>query len=121
MHFEDKRKFRKILYSRVTLVILSLLIILLAHATYGIYSKERQSAAEYAAAKDAYDDLVSRQAALTSEVNTLGTSAGVEEEIRTRFGMAKPGETVVTVIAAPTSTASQGGGQSLWQTLFGWL
>ena len=45
-----------------------------------------------------YESLKSRKDMLESEINRLKTDGGIEEEIRGKFNVAKPGETVVTVI-----------------------
>ncbi len=121
LDFQQKRKIRKVLYSRLTLALLAVAIFFLARSTYHIYSKEALSEENYASVKKAYDDLTTRQATLGKEIDRLGTDAGVEEEIRTKFSVAKPGETIVTVVNSTSSPdAGRATGQkSLWQRFLG--
>ncbi len=104
--FQQKRKFNKFLYSKVTLVILFILVIILAKATYSIYQKYKISSDSYAVVKKDYDSLKDRNNMLNSEINRLKTDTGIEEEIRSKFNVAKPGETVVVVINGSSSTST---------------
>lgn len=119
--FQQKRKIRKVLYSRVTLFFMLVAVVFLARATYHIYTKEQMSAADYAAVEKSYNDLLSRQAMLVSATAKLNTQSGQDEEIRDKFSVAKPGETVVMVInstnTAPTAQGSANTG--LWQRFLG--
>ena len=117
LEFQQKRKFRKVLYSRISIFVLFVAVLFLARATYNIYTKEQMSADDYATVLKNYNDLNARQAMLTSQISKLGTESGQEEEIRSKFSVAKPGETVVMVIGGASSSASSGAttGTSLWQ------
>jgi cell division protein FtsB len=121
LDFQQKKQFNKVVYSKITFVILLILIFFLARSTYDIYKKYRMSADDYAAVKKDYDGLTVRKEMLTSEINKLNTDSGMEEEIRSKFDVAKPGETVVVVIDSTSSTStdqnnSKGG---FWSNLFG--
>ena len=117
LDFQQKRKVRKILYSRFTIFLLLVGVFFLARATYHIYTTEQMSAADYASVLKNYNDLAARQAALSSEVGKLNTEAGEENEIRSKFSVAKPGETEVTVIAGTSgpSASEPATDTSLWQ------
>ncbi len=117
--FQQKKKINKFLYSKVTLVIFFIIIIFLAKATYNIYQKYKLNAENYDTVKKQYDSLNERKDMLNSEIERLKTDTGVEEEIRSRFNVAKPGETVVVVIngsSSGSSTSSQNKGfwASFW-------
>ncbi|MBU6370583.1 hypothetical protein KGQ74_00690 [Patescibacteria group bacterium] len=116
LDFQEKRKVRKVIYSRLTLFVLLVAVILLARATYRIYATEEVSATDYASVLAEYDGLKQRQAVLGSEVSRLGTPVGQDEEIRDKFSVAKPGEAVVVVVGATASAASLAPtSTSLWQ------
>jgi cell division protein FtsB len=118
--FQQKRQIRKVIYSRVTLFVLFVLVILLGRATYDIYIKNQLSQTDYNSVKKEYDDLTSRQAMLDSEIARLNTQAGIEEEIRGRFSVAKPGEEIITVVDdESTGTPESSSDQSLWQKFTG--
>ncbi len=116
VRFSQKRQIRKVMYSRITLFVLFIIVLLLAHAAYSIYGKEQLSAANYAEVKKEYDDLKSRQTVLQSQVDKLNTESGMEEEIRDKFSVAKPGETVVVLVdGTDTAVASSKANKGLWQ------
>lgn len=105
--FQRKKQFKKIAYSKISFIILFLLVLLMGRATYDIYQKYQLSYDNYTGVKKNYDSLKTRQDMLDSEINRLKTDTGVEEEIRSRFNVAKPGETVVTIINGSSSTSTK--------------
>ncbi len=119
LDFQQKRQIKKVIYSRVTIFILFVVVIFLARSTYSIYKKEQLSSANYNETKKEYDSLKERQTMLSSEISSLKTDTGIEEEIRSKFNVAKPGETVVVVVdnTASSTTNSNGQNLSLWQRL----
>jgi cell division protein FtsB len=118
--FQQKRQIKKVVYSRMTILVLFILLIFLAKATYDIYQREQLSIADYGSVKKQYDDLESRQALLNNEIAQLSTQAGVEEQIRDRFSVAKPGEEVITVVdQASTTMPSNTQNEGLWQKFTG--
>ena len=102
------------------MVILFIIIIFLAKATYNIYQKYKLNAENYATVKKQYDSLNARKDMLNSEIGRLKTDNGVEEEIRSKFNVAKPGETVVVVINGSSSTSSQNnsGDKGFWASFW---
>lgn len=117
LDFQQKKKVRKVLYSRITIFLLLVVVIFLARATYNIYSKEKISGQDYATVLKNFNDLKQRSATLSLDINNLSTENGQEEEIRDKYSVAKPGETVVVVLnsTSGTSTVSDGSNKSLWQ------
>ena len=66
------------------------------------------------------DELKSRSNELESRINKLATVSGIEEEIRTKFSVAKMGENMVVVVAddeSKMSTTSQK--NSFWDIIKG--
>ena len=106
MDFQQRRKIKNIVYSKLSFVILFIFIIFLVRANYDIYKKYQISSGDYQITKKEYDGLKSRRDMLDSEINRLKTDTGIEEEIRGKFNVAKPGETVVTIINNSNSTSS---------------
>ena len=119
--FQQKRKVNKFIYSKLTFVVVLVLVIFLGRATYNIYLKSRFSYDNYISVKKDYDNLNSRKNMLESEIGRLKTDSGTEEEIRSKFDVAKPGETVVIVINGSSSSStdiySKGGG--FWSRVWG--
>ena len=69
--------------------------------------------------KKEYDNLQAKQAMLDTQIARLNTQTGVEEEIRDRFTVAKPGEVIVNVIDNSTGTPNSTVDESLWQKFTG--
>jgi len=101
--FQQKKKARKILYSKLSIFILLILVILLGRSTYHIYERKQLSDNDYASVKKSYDNLNAREVMLNSEIARLNTQSGIEEEIRSKFNVSKPGERVITVVNGSSS------------------
>jgi cell division protein FtsB len=74
--------------------------------------------------QDAAEDLsnlTAREKTLSSELYKLDTSQGVEEEIRQKYPLAKPGEEVIVLTAAKASTTTSSGSSSLWDEIVAWF
>lgn len=113
--FQQKRKIRGVMYSKLSILVLLVLIFFLAKATYNLYGKYRVSAGDYTIVKNDYDSLKTRKDMLDSEIDRLRTDNGIEEEIRSKFNVAKPGETVVVIINnSTTSTKDVQQKSDLW-------
>ena len=121
--FQRKKNIRKVIYSRITIFVLFVVVVFLLRAVYDIYKKERVSFKSVASVEENYNDLKDRKNMLRSEIDRLNTDKGIEEEIRSKFSVARPGETVVVIVdnSSNTSTDSESTGQSFWQKIFGWM
>ncbi|MFH1454891.1 MAG: septum formation initiator family protein [bacterium] len=117
--FQQKRQFKKIIYSKITLLILLITIIIVGRGTYNIYEKSRLSVNNFAAVESDYKSLKARKDMLESEINRLKTDNGIEEEIRSKFNVAKPGETVVTIInSSNTPTNTENSTKGFWSNFW---
>ncbi len=118
--FQQKRQIKSVVYSKVFFILFFVLVFFLSKATYNIYQKSKLSSDNYFTVKKDYDSLKVRKEMLESEINRLKTDSGIEEEIRGKFNVAKPGETVVVVInssgstSVDTSNTSKGFWASFW-------
>lgn len=119
MDFQRKRQIKSILYSKLFLVILLVLIFFLGRSTFDIYQKSKLSYNNYIKVKRDYDSIEARKAMLESEINRLATDNGIEEEIRSKFNVAKPGETVVIIIDKnSTSTDVNNTKRDFWSSFW---
>lgn len=96
--FEQKRKVRKILYSRTMIFVLFVVFIFLAHATWNVYQKERLSKRNLEQVAEESRRLQAREDSIRTSVNYLQTDKGVESEIRSKFRAVKAGEQVAIII-----------------------
>jgi len=120
--FQEKRKFRRVLSSRITIAVLLVLIFFVARGTWSVYWKERDSAGSLESAEKTYAELEARQESVSGKIADLKTPRGVEEEIRSRYEVARPGEEVALVIDdAPTSTPAAPENPVWWKELFSWI
>jgi cell division protein FtsB len=102
------------------LVAFVILILFLAKGVYDIYGREQESAKLRSDAEQKMRDLEAQKANLSGEVEKLGSEAGVEEKIRSKFNVAKPGENVVLIVddATTTATSTPGFFASLWAKIW---
>lgn len=96
--FQEKNQLKKRLYSKTSLFLLFLVLILVSKGVYGVYQKERDSRAEVERISAKKAELESRYNDIKSNQETLNTPEGIEAEIRTKFDVAKEGEGVIVVV-----------------------
>ena len=106
--FQQKKQFKKIIHSKVFFLVFLIIIIFLGRSTYDIYQRQKLSATNYTGVKKNYDSIKERKDMLESEIDRLKTDTGIEEEIRGKFNVAKPGETVVTIVDSTSTSAGSG-------------
>ena len=98
LEFQEKRKLKRFLYSKITLVVLIVLIALALNAVWGVYKKQDMTKDNLAKTAATYNSLQDREKILSSEIERLETANGLEEEIREKYGLIKPGEEVIIII-----------------------
>ena len=96
--FYTKRKVKRILYSKFSILLLVGIFFLIAKAGFHLYEKERESASNLRNAKQELGRLKDRQGVLTDEIRRLSTPIGVEQEIREKFKVAKEGEHMIIIV-----------------------
>jgi hypothetical protein len=111
--------FRAILWGGILLGTLS--VALLGVATWDLYHKEEDARMAHQDAAEDLSNLTAREKTLSSELYKLDTSQGVEEEIRQKYPLAKPGEEVIVLTAAKASTTTSSGSSSLWDEIVAWF
>jgi cell division protein FtsB len=123
LEFQEKRKLKKFLYSRVTLIILLIFIILLLKEVIEVYQKQSLTVDNLSKTAVTLEGLRARERMLTSEVERLKTEEGKEIEIREKYGLVRPGEEVITVVDRSGQTDSGGPSveKSFWQKIINWL
>ncbi len=95
--FQQAHFFHKMIYSKVTIVILGALILILLRSTVGLYEKRNDVVVERNKKEEELKD-AERQLSDTKEKKTfLESERGKEEYIRTTFPVVKEGEGVIIV------------------------
>ena len=96
--FHEKRKLRRLIYSKVTIGVVLILCLLLAVSAFKRFEKEREIAAKRAEAEAELATLVEQAKNLEADIARLRNDRGLETEIRDRFDVVKPGEQAVIII-----------------------
>lgn len=96
--FEQKKKIKSRLYSKITIIILGLIFLLLAKACFSVYQKQRDTKEKLTRAEAALTELSDRRTNLQEETARLQSSEGIEEEIRRKFQVSKEGEKVIVIV-----------------------
>ena len=121
VEFNRKKSYRKFIYSPLALFLLLLVFILLLKAVWGVYAKERRSAAYLDREQGEYNRVMDRKKELAQAVDYLKTDRGVEAEIRSKFRVVKEGESVAVIVGdeAPPPALATTTPPTLWQKFTG--
>jgi cell division protein FtsB len=117
LDFQQKRKFRAILYHRVTLVILFILVFFAVRASWGMYQKQRESEMLKNRSLEYKNGLELRQKELDAQIERLNTESGLEAEIRSKFNVAKDRENIVVVVDDKATSTMPSVPKSFWQKI----
>ncbi|MBI3634573.1 MAG: hypothetical protein HY228_03090 [Candidatus Yonathbacteria bacterium] len=115
--FQERKKIRRILYSKITLAFLLIVLIFVSRGTWQIYGKAMRARAEKDKAAQELAEIEMHTAELVKNIERLKSERGIEEEIRHRFPVARAGEEVVVVVDENDKKSKDSetvGGQSLW-------
>ena len=86
------------MYSKITLAVLTVVVVLLLNSVWNIYTKERSTRLTRNNLEREFLALKEREELLRKEIERLKTTRGVEEEIRSKFEVSKDGENVMIII-----------------------
>jgi len=123
LEFQEKRKIKRFFYSRVVLVCLLILVLLLLKMVWSVYEKQALTKDNLAKTATSFERLQEREKMLSSSIDKLKTDNGIEQEIREKYGLVKPGEEVIVVVDGEdgTSSGSVSSEISFWQKVKDWL
>lgn len=96
--FQERRKTRNIIFSWPMIGLLAVFNIAVGARLIGVYSESLRASKEEKAVNHELQVLNEKRGRLEAEVGRLGTDQGVEEELRKRFGVSKPGEEMLVII-----------------------
>ena len=104
--FESQKQIKGRIYSRTTLVILLFIIILTAKGVFGIYLRNAESVTARDDTAMKLKELNKRKELLNTEISKLNQDDGVDQEIREKFNVIKPGENVVLIVQDEVATST---------------
>ncbi|OGG44302.1 hypothetical protein A2841_02235 [Candidatus Kaiserbacteria bacterium RIFCSPHIGHO2_01_FULL_48_10] len=95
-------------------------LIMIANGTWHVYQKQREAVYEYELQAEALASLEARNESLKQKLSALETDRGIEEELRERFSVAKPGEEVIILVDNKKTPVDAGGEsrESIWENFF---
>jgi len=96
--FQQRRIFRRLMYSKISIFFLSIIFIFFAFSVAGVYRKSKEASQKNNEVKSELNELKAKKDYLENEINRLNTNIGVEEELRDKFQVAKPGEKVIIIL-----------------------
>ncbi len=112
----DKQRLRRILFSKISLLLLLVLVVVFVRGTWGVYQKARFAKENRLQAEQELNELEQRASSLRTEMQRLETERGLEEEIRHSFDVGRDGEHLIILVDAPEQeAAARETSQSLWQ------
>ena len=95
--FQDKQKIQKRLYSKTSIVVVLIIVVLISRGVLSVYAKERSSRMELELLEKKKAELDSRLASVSANNSRLRTEEGIESEIRSKFDVVKADEGVIVV------------------------
>ena len=109
--------------SSPVLIFLGVVILVFAWSVFGFMSKMIETSRNRKIVEDKIKLLEEQKTKLSSDIDKLNTSDGLEASIRDKFGLAKEGEGLVVVVDDKNQTASavsseSGGFWSFFKNLF---
>jgi cell division protein FtsB len=96
--FQKKRQFKNLCYSKFTIFILVLILVLISRGTWGVYQKSRLSLERRNMASVQLEKLQNREIELKKELERLESRVGIEEELRIRYSLSKENEKVIVIV-----------------------
>lgn len=122
-NFHQKRKIRRFLYSPLTLVPLAIVVFFLWSSVWNVYTKERETRVKREMKTAELHLLKTSTASLEAEIERLSNERGKEEEIRSKFEVARENEHVVVIVdpKSDEDIPELKEKVSLWRKFLDWL
>ena len=96
--FIKKKRYYKILYLRIILLVLIVLTVIFGKGAWNMYEKERIANENLINAERELSVIKERENFLNTQINTTGTQKGIEKELRKKFDVVKEGEKVIMIV-----------------------
>ncbi len=122
--FQEKRELKRIIFSRASLIILFVLLIFLSVFTVKTFLKYRKAVQKDEKITEEVRDMERKKSDLAEKIKRLQTASGLEEEMREKFNVAKPGEEVLTIIDKSKENDkinSEDGERGFFSKIWNWI
>jgi cell division protein FtsB len=121
MNFRRRRKIVSRLYSKTSLIIAFVLLIILIRPTWNILGKYFASDQSLKDIEGELEQLREREQYLQSEVQRLKSKEGTEKEILSKFDMVREGEEIAVILPPAETDNSEKEKKSFWQKFKGFF
>ncbi len=105
--FQQKRKWRTVISSRITQGVLVIMTIMVSFSAYDRYLIARDMSERRTDIETEIKNLNERRSDLEKEVNYLESERGMEAEMRRQFDMAREGEKVILIVDDQNSVVEE--------------
>lgn len=95
--YRARARFKRFLFSKTVAVVLAAVFVFFAQAAWGMYEKSVEARERADRVRSELEALEARYAKVQADIQRLSDERGIEEEIRTRFMVAKEGEEVLVI------------------------
>lgn len=122
--FQERKKAHRLLYSKKVLFLLLLILGFLIFSTAKVFLKSRNVLSKSEETRKELAELERTKAELEEDVGQLKKESGIEEEIRKKFDVQKPGEKVAVIIDKSQENGKMDSGQessNLFQKFWQWI
>ncbi|MFA6324747.1 MAG: septum formation initiator family protein [Candidatus Paceibacterota bacterium] len=97
-NFQEKNKFKKVVQSKIFLIIFGILIIFFTYNVFNLIIKMQDTIKNRKIVENKIKDLEKQKMELLINIDKLKTDKGIEENIREKFGLGKEGEGMIVVV-----------------------
>lgn len=102
LDFRERTRIRRFVYAKPTILVVFVLSLVSLHGAWGMYQKSKDAIANRDRAVMEANVLMAHERELHADISKLSSDRGQEEEIRSRFMVAKDGEKVI-IVSEPDS------------------
>lgn len=118
--FKENNKIRNILESWPSLFILTVIILIFGYNLVVFFGKMQDTQNNKEIVQNKIIELEKNKEKLETDILNLQTNAGIEENIRENFGLAKQGEEVI-VIVPNTDKVEEKKTEGFWEKVLSWF
>jgi len=120
--FQERKKWRRLLFSKPVFALVFAAFAFLSYSAVKIFIKSRAIVARENETKKELFDIKQRKANMEKELNRLQSESGIEEEMRTKFDVQKPGERALVIVDKPddNNKNSDNAGAGFFSRIWSW-
>ena len=122
LNLKEKRIVSKIIYSKITLGILIVLLLIVARGVWRVYGEAKMTEKNEYTAQQELKELEERKKRIGMEIDKLNSVSGIEKEIRNKFSVVKEGEEMVMILDEKNTNYKEDlKKDTFWSKILGWI